>query len=125
MSRGDVLVSENINKIMMLPLKTPEEIIYRQEIINDFYQNQDLLEEIYGCVLKQQKALAEYKEETNKNRSRQMGKASQIIETLNYLGSGQNGLLFICQLLENIMESWNQKGYRDYTHGFAACRLKK
>jgi hypothetical protein len=24
MSRGDVLVSENINKIMMLPLKTPE-----------------------------------------------------------------------------------------------------
>lgn len=100
MSRGDVLVSENINKIMMLPLKTPEEVIYRQEIIRDFYKNQDLLEEIYGCVLKQQKALATYKEETDKNRSRQARKASQIIETLNYLGSGQDGLLFICQLLE-------------------------
>ena len=125
MSRGDVLVSENINKIMMLPLKTPEEIIYRQEIINDFYQNQDLLEEIYGCVLKQQKALAEYKEETNKNRSRQMGKASQIIETLNYLGSGQNGLLFICQLLEKYNGKLESEGLQGLYTRLCCLPLKE
>ena len=124
-SRGDVLVSENINKIMMLPLKTPEEIIYRQEIINDFYQNQDLLEEIYGCVLKQQKALAEYKEETNKNRSRQMGKASQIIETLNYLGSGQDGLLFICQLLEKYNGKLESEGLQGLYTRLCCLPLKE
>lgn len=112
MSRGDVLISENVNKIMMLPLKTPEEVLFRQEIINDFYNNQDLIEEMYRCVIEQQKALATYKEETDKNRARQARKASQIIETLNYLGKGQDGLLFICNLLGKYKDKLHSEGLK-------------
>ncbi len=125
MSRGDVLVSENINRIMMLPLKTPEEVIYRQEIIKDLYSNQELLQEIYECVLQQQKALITYKEETDKNRSRQARKASQIIETLNYLGSGQDGLLFICQLLEKYNGKLKSEGLKGLYTRLCSLPLKE
>lgn len=110
MSRGDVLVSENINRIMMVPLKTPEQVLYRQEIIKDFYNNKDLTEEIYECVLKQQKALAVFKEEMEKNRTRHAGKAGQIIETLNYARTGQDGLIYIESLLNKYKGSLKSEG---------------
>ena len=110
MSRGDVLISENVNRIMMLPLKTPEQVLYRQAIIKDFHNNEDLIEAMYECVLEQQKALATFKEETEKNRTRQARKASQIIETLNYLGNGQDGLVYIKNLLAKYKDKLKSEG---------------
>lgn len=114
MAREDALVATNVRKVIMVPLETPGQIIYRQEIIKDFYNNQAMLEAMYECAKRQQKALAVYKEETEKNRTRQARKAAQIIETLKYLGQGQDDLIFLSSLLNKnkaVLESEGLKAF--------------
>lgn len=125
MSRGDVLVSENVKKVIMIPLKTPGQVLYRQEIIKDFYNNKDLTEQIYECVLEQQKALATFKEEMDKNRTRHAGKAGQIIETLNYARKGHDGLIYIESLLNKYKENLKSEGLNSLLKRLSGLPLAK
>ena len=66
MARADTFITEKSRKIMMIPLETPEEILYRQRIVEDFYAQTDLLDSLYECAVCQHKALRIYKEEAEK-----------------------------------------------------------
>ena len=85
MARADTFITEKSRKIMMIPLETPEEILYRQRIVEDFYAQTDLLDSLYECAVCQHKALRIYKEEAEKNRQKSTKRTSEILETLKYL----------------------------------------
>lgn len=110
MGRADAFITEKSRKIMMIPLVEPEEILYRQRVIEDFYAGQELLDSLYACAVRQHKALRIYKEETEKNRQKSTKKTSEILETLKYLGQGQEELLFIRSLLAENREKLHSEG---------------
>lgn len=112
MSRQDMLISRSVRKIMMIPLETSEQVLYRQEIINDFYKNPDILESMYECVVRQDKALVTFKEEMEKNHTRQTRKTSELLEKLKYLEQGQKDLLFIFRLLCDNREKLESEGLK-------------
>jgi len=125
MAREDNFVAMNVRKVIMVPLETPGQIIYRQDIIKDFYNNQTMLEAMYECVKRQQKALAVYKEETEKNRTRQARKAAQIIETLKYLGQGQDDLIFLSSLLDKNKSSLKSEGLMALMQRLGSIKLQQ
>lgn len=110
MAREDTLIAEKARKMIMLPLTTPEEILYRQDILTDLYTHSDVLDALYECAGRQQKALRIYKEETEKNRTRTIRKTSEILETLKYLNQGQEDLIFIRDLLKENEERLHAEG---------------
>lgn len=113
MARGDMFITEKARKMIMIPLTTPEEILYRQEMIHDFYTRTGVLQELYECAMRQQKALHRYKEETEKNRSKATKKTSEILETLRYLIQGQEELISLCSLLRENKERLNSDGLQN------------
>ena len=46
--KEDVYIQDTLRKIMMVPLETKEEMIYRQEIVRDSLKREDLMRELYG-----------------------------------------------------------------------------
>lgn len=110
MARADTFITEKSRKIMMIPLETPEEILYRQRIVEDFYAQTDLLDSLYECAVRQHKALRIYKEEAEKNRQKSTKRTSEILETLKYLGQGQEDLLLIRNLLAENREKLHSDG---------------
>jgi len=114
MAREDSLIAEKIRKIMMIPLTTPEEIIYRQEVLRDFRRQSVDLEELYLCAERQNKGLRVYKEEMKSNRAKSTKKTSEFIETLNYLKQGQEELLKIREVLAKQKEKWLSCGVKQF-----------
>ena len=51
MARGDELLLTAAKKVMMIPLQTPEEIGYRQKIIEDFYAHPGLLSDLFEIAM--------------------------------------------------------------------------
>ncbi len=94
----------------MVPLGEPDEILYRQNIIKDFYRQEELLGSLYECAVRQQKALRIFKEAEEKNRSKSTKKAGEILDTLEYLKQGQEDLLLIRDLLAENRESLHSEG---------------
>lgn len=43
----DLFIEQTMKKVMMYPLGSKDEVIYRHEIIQDCYQNKDLIDKIY------------------------------------------------------------------------------
>jgi DNA mismatch repair ATPase MutS len=43
----DAYISDCMRKVMMIPLKTKAEVLYRQEVLRDFGENQDLIRDFY------------------------------------------------------------------------------
>jgi len=113
MARADAFITEKSRKIMMIPLETPEEILYRQSILEDFYAQADLLDHLYECAVRQHKALRIFKEEAEKNRSKSTKRTSEILETLKYLGQGQEDLLLIRNLLAENREKLHSEGLQN------------
>lgn len=113
MSREDDLISDKVRKITMLPLQTPEEILYRQEILNDFTTHTGVLNEMYEYALRQHKALRTYKEEMHKNRTRSTKKTGEIIETLKYLTQGQEELIRLRTLLNRNADLLTSEGLKN------------
>lgn len=100
MAAGDYFVMEKVRKIILLPLKRPEEIYYRHHVIQDFLYNDSLLEEIYNCALGQEQARQSYIAEVEKNRSRSTRKTGDILDTLEFLKNGHEALLYLRHLLQ-------------------------
>ncbi len=110
MARGDAWIAEKSRKVIMVPLGEPDEILYRQNIIKDFYSQEELLGSLYECAVRQQKALRIFKEAEEKNRSKSTKKTGEILDTLEYLNQGQEDLLLIRDLLAENRESLHSEG---------------
>lgn len=100
MARGDYLIAEKVRKVILIPLETPEEIAYRQEILRDLYDYGRLLEGMYDCAVRQEKALLKYKEEKEQFYLRSANKTGEILATLEYLAQGQEELVNLQKLME-------------------------
>ncbi len=92
MSQEDLLIQEAVRNIIMIPLKSPEQILYRQKILKDFFSHRELLRGLYGIAVEQHKILGEYKNEIERNRTKATRKTGEIIHTLHYLQQGVAGL---------------------------------
>ncbi len=110
MAREEELIAEKVRKVMLIPLLTPEEIIYRQEVLTDFRRQDVLLEELYQIAVRQQKALKQYKQEMKSNRAKSTKKTGELFETLHYLRQGQEELLLITELLCRWREELKSEG---------------
>ena len=112
MARTDELILEKVRRVMLIPLTTPEEILYRQEVLRDLRHQDMALEDLYACAERQNKALRLYKEEMKSNRAKSNRKTSELFETLNYLRQGQEELLKIREILLNKQDDWQSEGVR-------------
>ncbi len=113
MARGEDLVLEKVRRVMLIPLLTPEEIVYRQEIVRDFRRQDVLLEELFECAKRQNKAQKLYKEEMKSNRAKSTRQTSELVETLHYLLKSQQELLTIYAILQGKQEKWQAEGIRN------------
>lgn len=125
MARQDILMAEKIRRVMMIPLTTPEEVLYRQEVIRDFYRQSGVLEELYACAERQHKALRLYKEEMKSNRAKSVKVTSTLLDSLNYLKQGQEELLHIRKLLAERQEGWQSQGIKGLLKRLEEQQLQK
>jgi len=113
MAMTDDLIYEKSRRVVLLPLTTPEEILYRHEVLRDLRSQNGMLEDLYACAVRQSKALREYKAAMQSNRSKSARKYSGMFESLNYLLQGQDDLLKIRALLLQKKDSWKSEGIRN------------
>ena len=116
MARGDELLLTAAKKVMMIPLQTPEEIGYRQEIIEDFYAHSGLLSDLLEVAMEQHRKLHIFKEEMDKNRTKSVKKTSEIIEKLTYLKQGQEAFARLREILEYYQERMQSEGLVAFYH---------
>lgn len=110
MAKTDDLILEKVRRVMMIPLTTPEEILYRQEVLRDLRYQDAMLEDFYAIAVRQSKALKDFKAALKSNRAKSTRKTSEIFESLNYLMQGQEDLIKIRSLLQQKQESWRSEG---------------
>ena len=115
MAGDDIFVAEKARKIILMPLKTPEEIYYRHNIINDFINYPKLLEDMYDCALRQEKARQHYKEDIEKNRSRSAIKTGDILDTFEYLQNIHTDLIYLRDLLGNYKNKFQSEALKNLT----------
>lgn len=110
MARGDDFLYQAAKKIVMVPLQAPEEICYRQEIIQDFWDDSALLGKLYEFMGKQQREVRIFKEEMGKKRTRSVKKTSEILEKLAFLTQSQKALMDLKELLNRHRENLHSEG---------------
>lgn len=112
MSGGDPFVAENVQKVMMIPLQSPEEILYRQDIIKDLCEQPDLMEQLYKYAENQNKSLQLYKEEIENSRTRSTYKTGETIQTIRFLQKAVASLISLRNLLAGRCTGYQSKGLR-------------
>lgn len=110
MAGGDPLVADHVRRIMMIPLQTPEEIRYRQEILEDLCRHTELLDTLYGHAEEQKRCLQlsmdpSGNESIERGRMPSTGRAGEIFQKLRYLRQGLTALISLRELLLQ----WSQK----------------
>lgn len=113
MARTDELILEKVRRVMLIPLQTPEEIYYRQEVLRDLRHQDMFLDDLYECAKRQNKALRDYKEAVKSNRAKSTRKTGELFETLNYLLQGQADLIKIRDVLLQKKEEWQSEGMKN------------
>ncbi len=123
MAKKDEFILEKVRKIMLIPLLTVEDIIYRQEIISDMYRCEGLLTQLYAIADAQQKALRTYRNEMN-NTKRSSKKTSEMLSTYNYLKQGQEALISIRRLLNEKQDSLKAEGLHSLIKRLQAMNME-
>ena len=113
MAKQDELIYEKSRRVMMLPLTTPEEITYRQEVLRDFRRQDTMLEDFYAIALRQNKALKDLKAAIKSNRAKSTRKTGELFDCLNYLMQGQDDLIKLRELLLQKKDAWQSEGVRN------------
>lgn len=113
MAKQEDLIYEKSRRVMMLPLTTPEEIIYRQDVLRDLRRQDAMLEDLYAIALRQNKALKDLKAAIKSNRAKSTRKTSELFDCLNYLMQGQDDLIKIRELLLQKMDAWQSEGVKN------------
>ena len=110
MAKNEDLILEKVRRVMMIPLSTPEQILYRQEILRDLRHQDAMLEDLYACAVRQNKALKDLKTALKSNRAKSTSKTSGLFDCLNYLIQGQDDLIKIRALLLQKKDAWKSEG---------------
>lgn len=113
MAKTDELIYEKVRRVVLIPLTTPEEILYRQEVLRDLRRQDAMLEDFYACAVRQNKALKDLKAALKSNRAKSTRKTSELFECLNYLMQGQEDLIRIRALLMQKKDDWQSEGIRN------------
>lgn len=113
MAKTDDLIYEKVRRVMLIPLTTPEEILYRQEVLRDLRHQDGMLEDLYACAVRQNKSLKDFKAAMKSNRAKSTKKTSELFETLNYLMQGQKDLIKIRALLLQKKDAWQSEGVKN------------
>jgi len=113
MAKQDELILEKVRRVMMIPLTTPEEILYRQEVLRDLRRQNVILEDLYTIAVHQNKALKDLKAALKSNRAKSTKKTSELFECLNYLMQGQDDLIKIHALLLQKQYEWQAEGIKN------------
>ena len=113
MAKTDDLIYEKVRRVMLIPLTTPEEIVYRQEVLRDLRRQDAMLEDFYACAVRQNKALKDLKAAIKSNRAKSTKKTSELFECLNYLMQGQDDLIKIRALLLQKKDAWQSEGIKN------------
>ncbi|MBP3595022.1 MAG: hypothetical protein J6J44_10870 [Lachnospiraceae bacterium] len=113
MAKQDDLIHEKVRRVMMLPLTTPEEVYYRQEVLRDLRRQDAMLEDFYAIAVRQNKALKDLKAAIKSNRAKSTRKTSELFECLNYLMQGQDDLIKIRELLLQKKDAWQSEGVQN------------
>lgn len=85
MAQDDIFMMEQIRNVMMVPIKNREGLLYRYEIVRDFYENADLSEKLYTSAKAGFRLAEQYKKEMEQNRGKSTAKTSGIISSLNFI----------------------------------------
>lgn len=99
MSGGDPFVAEHVQKVMMIPLQSPEEIWYRQDIIKDLCSHTNLMDQLYQCAEHQNRLLQRYKEEIENNRTRSTYTTGETIQKIDFLQKAVDSLISLRDIL--------------------------
>ncbi|MBP5281009.1 MAG: hypothetical protein J6Z22_00760 [Lachnospiraceae bacterium] len=110
--KEDLYIQDCMRKIMMIPLKEEAQIKYRQEILRDFIENEELIRGLYGIA---SKVLAEW----NKLGRGVMEKmsnanpAAKLVSDIRVISLLSENLVEIKQLFAAHMENLHSKGLKD------------
>lgn len=120
MAQDDIFMMEQIRNVMMVPIKTEEVLLYRYEIVRDFYNNPPLSEILYEYARKGFRLADQFKKEMEQNRRKATAKTSSIISSLNFITDSTS-------LLKQIRDSLHQEEYTLRSKGLCdlAERLSK
>lgn len=125
MARDDLWIAEIVPQILLIPLQSPEEVLFRHAVIKDLEANETLLDELYETALRQKKQYENFKVNSDKNRMRSTSYASQMLEELNYLLQGQLEYIHLCEILEKHMGSIQSQGIRNLYNRLKAIPLEE
>lgn len=125
MAKSDDLIYEKSRRIVLIPLTTPEEILYRQDVIRDLRRHDGILEDLYQCAVRQSKSLKDLKAALKSNRAKSSNKKSEMFERLNYLISGQDDLIKIRELLLQRQDYWQSEGVRNLLNRLKEMPLER
>ena len=109
--KEDLYIQDNMRKIMMIPLKTEEEIKYRQEILQDFMENEELIRSLYAIsskVLNEWNKLGRGVMEKMSNAN----PAAKLISDIRVIALLSENLREIKKLLEDGRERFHSRGLR-------------
>ncbi len=114
MAQDDVFMMEQIRNVIMVPIRKREELLYRYEIVRDFYDNPELIQTLYEYAGKGFRLADQYKKEMEQNRRKATAKTSSIISSLNFITDS-------VALLRQIRDSLTHEKYTLKSNGL--CRL--
>lgn len=109
--KEDLYVQDSMRKVMMIPLKTEEEIRYRQEILRDFMENEALVRafyEISSKVLNEWNKLGRGVMEKMSNAN----PAAKMVSEIRVITLLAENLSKIKELLQQGKENLHSKGLR-------------
>lgn len=110
MAQDDVFMMEQIRNVMMVPIKSREELLYRYEIVQDFYDHPELIQTLYEYAKKGFRLADQYKKEMEQNRRKATAKTSSIISSLNFITES-------AALLKQIRDLLHQEEYTLKSNG--------
>ena len=112
----DPYITDCMRKVMMIPLKTREEIRYRQEILRDFIENQDLILALY---LISTKVLNEWNK-LGRGIAERMNNANPVAKVIADI----RVISLFASNLHEIKELLSECGDRIHSHGLRSFKIR-
>ena len=116
-AQADEHLGETLKKVMLVPLQTPEEIYYRQEILQDFLSNEEFTKKLYEHA---RDAIERWERLGKKEIERPGGareRGIQLVSQVKLLHLFVNVLTEIKALCRAHMDSFQSKGLRQFAGG--------
>lgn len=113
--KEDPFLTETMKKVVMVPLHSSEEILYRQSILKDFLAKQELVRDMYTLISDMMKKWDSYGRKTNENRQ---GSSPQIIlaNEIKIMKLFTDTFSELKKMLSHYNGEFNSKGLADFAN---------